>query len=240
MKTPATMALQSNTLWVKNNSLLTWTMVLFALLFGFAAQGQVEIREDGSSAPARVGREAARDYFVDRQRPAARPIDRQPAAAGGAPRYLGLHIGTYIDDKAYKWAVPFSEDVGKLNAGVSYRVGEWVNSMDLLFRADFTSYELATGRALKMSLLPLVTFPDVSSGFPLYFGAGAGLGIFFKQVSKESVLSLDYQLLAGARFFNIIDNIGFNIEAGIKNHMHLLSDGQFNGIFLTVGTVFNF
>ena len=56
----------------------------------------------------------------------------------------------------------------------------------------------------------------------------------------ESSLSLDYQLIAGARIFDVFENTGFLIETGMKNHVHLLSDGQFNGVFLTVGSVFTF
>jgi hypothetical protein len=47
-------------------------------------------------------------------------------------------------------------------------------------------------------------------------------------------------LVAGARFLNVIDTMGFMIETGLKNHIHLLSDGQFNGVFVNVGTVFTF
>lgn len=83
-------------------------------------------------------------------------------------------------------------------------------------------------------------FPDASSKFPLYFGVGAGLGVFVKQLSGESAMSLDYQVLAGARFFDLFNNAGFFLEAGLKNHMHMLSDGQFNGTFVAAGSVFTF
>jgi hypothetical protein len=86
----------------------------------------------------------------------------------------------------------------------------------------------------------MIFFPDANSRFPLYFGGGAGLGVFFKQLENESALSFDYQLVAGARFFDLIDNFGLMIETGMKNHILLFSDGQFNGVFLTVGGVFNF
>jgi hypothetical protein len=61
-----------------------------------------------------------------------------------------------------------------------------------------------------------------------------------KQIADESILALDYSLVAGARFLNVIDTMGFMIETGLKNHIHLLSDGQFNGVFVNVGTVFTF
>lgn len=131
-------------------------------------------------------------------------------------------------------------DIGKLNAGVTYRVGEWVNSMDMNMRVEYTSYDLGVGSARKLSFSGLITFPDANSRFPLYFGAGAGAGFFIKQVNKESALAFDYQLVAGARFMNVIENVGFSFETGLKNHIHMLSDGQFNGVFVNLGTVFAF
>jgi hypothetical protein len=149
-------------------------------------------------------------------------------------------MGTYVSDTAYKWGMDNQSEVGDVNAGVTYRVGEWVNSMDLGIRIDFSSYGLEAGRAGKLSFLPVITFPDASSRFPLYFGAGLGLGIFTTQISGESALALDYQLFMGVRFFEIFQNAGFFLEAGMKNHVHLVSDGQFNGTFVTLGPVFTF
>src|SRR5262245_24092004 len=119
----------------------------------------------------RVGKNAAAKYMG---------TERAPASSS-REHYLNIHLGTYVDDAAYNWGQSGKQsDVGGLNVGVTYRVGEWTNAMDLLVRADFTSYDLNAGHALKMSLLPVVTFPDATSHFPLYFGVGAGLGIFFK------------------------------------------------------------
>jgi hypothetical protein len=51
---------------------------------------------------------------------------------------------------------------------------------------------------------------------------------------------LDYQLIAGARFFDVFENAGFFIESGLKNHLQLWDQGQFNGTFLSAGAVFTF
>ena len=45
-----------------------------------------------------------------------------------APRYMAIHLGTYFNDEAHEWGDFGYENPGKLNAGVSYRLGEWVNS----------------------------------------------------------------------------------------------------------------
>ncbi|MBT4760680.1 MAG: hypothetical protein HOO06_03185 [Bdellovibrionaceae bacterium] len=186
-----------------------------------------------------VGNKKADSYFKKRKKSSSSK-SRVTASAGGAAHYLALHLGGYLDDESYSWGNENKDGVGKMSLGLTYRLGEWVNSSDMLIRVDINSFGLPEGNTTKMSFIPMVTFPDANSGFPLYFGAGVGLGVFFKQIESESALSLDYQLVAGARFFNVLDSIGLFMETGLKNHIHLLSDGQFNGVFVSAGTVFAF
>lgn len=192
---------------------------------------------------AESGRDRAREYFQERQSPTEPPprATRSPASEGGAtPRYLAIHAGTFFSDKAYRWGTGEGEDVGKLNAGVTYRMGEWVNSMDLAMRIDYTSFELNNDDARKLSLGAIITFPDANSRFPLYFGGGLGMGFFLKQIEDESPLALDYSIFGGVRLLDVIGSVGFLVEMGLKNHVLLLSEGQFNGVFINVGTVFAF
>lgn len=183
-----------------------------------------------------VGREAAAKYFQKRE-----PAQQQYMAGGASDHYLALHFGRYMSSQSYDWSPSGQQDdVGKNMFGVTYRIGEWQNSMDMNLRIDYTEFDLPGENPSKLSFMPLITFPDAGSRFPLYFGAGLGLGVFFKQASGKSALSLDYQLVLGARFFDIFQNTGFFVEAGLKNHIHLLSSGQFNGTFLSGGLVFTF
>jgi hypothetical protein len=222
-----------------------WLVTLLMLSTPAFAQ-MVEVKDEPASQPATsqpaTGKEAAGEYFKARK---ADPSARRVANDGGAtPRYLAIHVGSFFTSQAYKWGRGDQDDPGKLNAGVTYRMGEWVNSMDLAFRFDYTNYEFdnCTGecRARKLSFSGILTFPDSNSRFPLYFGGGLGAGFFIKNLNKESALALDYQLIAGARFLDVFENVGFMVETGLKNHLLLLSDGQFNGVYLNVGTVFAF
>lgn len=192
----------------------------------------------GEQAPP-TGRGAAQKYMGVGGTGAS---TRSPAQAGtSAAHYLALHVGAFVSDDAYKWGRENRvSDVGNVTAGITYRIGEWVNSMDLALRLDFSTYDLPAGDATKISVLPIVLFPDASSRFPLYFGGGLGPGIMAKTTDGESALTLEYQLLLGARFFEVFDSTGFFVEAGIKNHLHLFSDGQFNGQFIAAGAVFTF
>jgi hypothetical protein len=194
---------------------------LFVLNVGRAGAQETE-------APPVVGRGAAAKYMQ--------------ASDAGASRdhYLALHLGSFISSAGYEWSQKGKiKDPGLSTFGITYRVGEWVNTMDLLFRVDFTTYDLVSDHPLKMSVIPIIAFPDSASRFPLYFGAGVGPGVFFRQAQGSPVVSLDYQFLAGLRFFNLHKTAGFFAETGLKNHVHLGS-GQFNGFFFSVGGLFAF
>ena len=183
-----------------------------------------------------VGEKAARKYFEERE---SSKSERSPSNEGS--RYLALHFGPFLNDKQYRWGdKDRSEDVGQLIFGVDYRMGQWTSSMDLLLRADLISFDIDEENPLKLSLMPVVTFPDVEGNFPLYFGAGAGVGVFFRQLDDESELSFDYALLTGVRFPELFESGGLIFEAGYRGQVFLLSSGQHTGVYVTVGGVFNF
>ncbi len=195
----------------------------------------------------RVGRGAASKYFEKHNQDSSEE-DLSNASShvnsGTSDHYLALHFGKMMNSTAYEWGTQSKQtNVGDFTAGLTYRVGEWRNSMDLNVRIDFIQFNIVGDgepKPLKMSIVPLITFPDAASKFPLYFGFGAGPGVFFRQTDGEASLSLDYQLIAGARFFDVFENAGFFIETGLKNHLQLWNSGQFNGTFLSAGVVFTF
>lgn len=180
--------------------------------------------------PVKVGRTAAQKYFVK---------EGQDDDSGVNTRLLSLHVGGYLKSKAMQWgSQATSEQVGVQTMGVTYKIGEWVRTMDLNLRIDYFQYEVDKEKPIKVSFLPLLTFPDAATDFPLYFGMGLGAGFFLKQMQRESNLSIDYQLVFGIRWTDLWNKSGFFIESGIKDHIHLLSDGQFTSQFLTAGAVF--
>ncbi len=186
----------------------------------------------------RVGEGAAQQYFRKRENTESRPMVR-PTEPGA--RYMSIYLGSFVNDTAYRWGDNRKdEDVGETIFGVNYRIGEWVNSADLLANIEYTQYDVDGHNAKKLSFMPVVSFPDVKSGFPLYFGGGAGLGIFLKQVSDESSLSLDYNIHAGARFMNMFENGGVLIETGLRGFFNLIGSGQFDGVYVSIGGAFTF
>lgn len=215
---------------------LIFLTILCSLMFSTAYGQRVELNDGESTS----WKEKAKKLKQGRGA-AAKYMNRKVAQFDGGSRYLKIHLGTFTDSEAYRWGDEDSwTDKAKTNIGVTYRVGEWTNSMDLFFRADLISYSFDGEKPYKLSMMPVIAFPDSKSKFPLYFGGGIGAGIFLKQVSGESSISLDYNLLFGARFFDVLPVGGFFVESGLKGHVHLLSSGQFNGTYLSGGMVFNF
>lgn len=182
----------------------------------------------------RVGREAAAKYFQK-----SSPSENPGYGARG-DHYMSFHVGRMMSNQSYEWGGSGKkENVGKDSVGFTYRFSEWHLS-DLGVRVDYNTYEVNNTLLSKLSIMPIITFPEAASMFPIYFGVGGGIGVFFKQLEGESALSLDYQLVAGARFLNVFENTGFFLESGLKNHIQLLSSGQLNGTYLTTGAVFTF
>lgn len=180
-----------------------------------------------------VGREAAGKYFSTGA--------RAPAAISDEDHYLAIHAGQFMEATSWEWGQhERAEKTGSYSVGVTYRMEKFTTQMDLNLRVEVNEYNVVSDKPFKLSVMPVITFPDAASKFPLYFGAGLGGGVFFRQIKDESFLSLDYQLLMGARFFDIYENAGFFIETGLKNHLLLTTSGQFNGVFLSAGAVFTF
>lgn len=187
----------------------------------------------------RVGRKAAAKYFT---KDSNESEVEAPASSGAGvgDGMLMLHVGGYTSSASYQWKNSVKrEGIAKATYGITYLFDQWAG-LDVNIRFDFNEYKIEEERATKLSFMPLWTFPRAESNFPLYFGFGAGAGVFFTQIADESNLSFDYQLVAGARLLNIVGNGGAFIEFGLKNHLHLLSDGQLNATALSGGAVFTF
>ena len=201
------------------------------------------ITESSSKAIGRLvsqGNELADQYFKQRRRlKSSRPsVHREVASTSG--RYMALQVGTFLSQNSHDWGTDEDDVSAQFTAGVSYRLGGWERLMDLLFRGDFISFKGKAEEPLKLTLMPVIAFPDARSHFPIYFGAGAGVGLFLKNFKNESVLSLDYQIFGGVRIVDIIGSTGLSVEVGVKNHFAVLTDGHHENTFITLGTVSSF
>ncbi len=160
---------------------------------------------------------------------------------GNRKHYMALHLGKLINADSWNWGDESkNKNVGSATVGVTYRVRQWWETTDLVIRLDLNEYDVDGKKPQKLSFLPMILFPESSSEFPLYFGAGVGLGVFFKQLDAESALSIDYQMIVGMRFFDVFENTGLFLESGLKNHVQLTDNGQVNASFIAAGALFTF
>lgn len=204
------------------------------------------------AAAPKVGKSAAARYFQlekknERRSMASNDTDSSYGSSSSSSgsqlkdHFMALGFGTFSDSTAYNWAHNGKETgMGKWGADLTYRFAEQDYLFDESLRISYNEYKPAEQEASKLSILYAITFPEASSKFPIYFGLAGGLGVYLKQVPDESLISFDYQLYLGLRAFNLFDSVGVYVEGGMRNHLHITSDGQFNGTFLSLGTIFNF
>ena len=179
-----------------------------------------------------TGKAAAMKYFTDQ--PASIKAPRGPASSGTSYGQLfSVSAGTLIQGKSYQWA---GEDLGGWNMQIAYRrnAGYYLAQA---FHLEFQKFTEAQQEFSKISLLLNFVFPR-SVTFPVYLGVGAGPGFFLKQLVNESSLTLDYKGYVGLRLNQ--EHSQFILESGIKNHVHMLSDGQFIGWFISSGVAYKF
>lgn len=206
-------------------------LISFTVVFSYSS---------AQAAPL-VGKKAAAKYFQAKNDDSYEP--RYPSSIeslSAEDHFMALGVGTYTSSKAYNWGLNRENDVAKTGIDVTYRLTQDYELFDEIIRLSFNSYTVANDKASKMSFMYGMTFPDATSKFPLYFGFAVGPGVFFKQIDGESALALDYHMFLGLRLFNLFEQTGFFVEGGIKNHMHVTSDGQLNGTYFSAGAVFTF
>lgn len=194
-----------------------------------------------NSAP-KVGRTAAAKYFQKNpdEFKNNRDIASDEEGLREEERYLAFGASLFTKSESFSWGSANKEqNIGKLGLDMTYRLSQ-SNYVDYALRVSYAEYEPLNQKANKMSFMYAAVLPDAGSKFPLYFGAAAGLGIFFTQLSNESPVTADYQLFLGLRMFNLFDSTGFYLEAGMKNHLQITTDGQLNGTYISSGAIFTF
>lgn len=202
----------------------------------------IVVLQNFAGAAPLVGKKAAAKYF-QAEGDSSYETPRYPSSIESLTsedHYMALGLSTYTNSKAYKWGTNSETNVAKTGVDMTYRLTQDYELFDEVIRVSYNTYRPAGQKASKMSFMYGITFPDATSKFPLYFGFVAGPGIFFNQLDGESTIALDYQMFLGLRLFNLFERTGFFVEGGIKNHLHLTSDGQLNGTYVSAGAVFTF
>lgn len=186
------------------------------------------------SFAAETGRDAAMKYFTNQ--PASIKAPRAPASSvsgSSGDRLFSISAGTLIQGKSYQWA---GEDIGGWNVQMAYRRSPGTYLAQAI-HLEFQKFTENRKEFSKLSLLLNFVFPK-SVTFPVYIGAGAGPGFFLNQLVGESSIAVDYKAYVGLRLNQ--EHSQFILESGVKNHVHMLSDGQFIGWFVSSGVAYKF
>lgn len=93
---------------------------------------------------------------------------------------------------------------------------------DLQLRASLTISEQERSKEISLELTPLFTFPEIETGFPIYFGFGFGFGFYpFYIIEKKPSFSFHSPFLIGLRFFELYSNLGAGAELDLRMHFPL-------------------
>lgn len=201
------------------------TLLLFAVSLLFSTPGQ--------SSSSNTGRDAAMKYFT-RKRLTTSQRSPQSTAAPSGDHILALSVGNLLNSKSYNW---LGEDPKGWNLELFYQ-----NATEGYFGQGYhlelqKFSESGSPDLSKVSFLVSFTFPRRLS-FPVYLGAAAGPGYFFQQKQNESEFTIDYKAWLGLRLLD--DRSQYFLQSGVKNHVHVLSDGQFIGWFISSGVAYKF
>ena len=86
-------------------------------------------------------------------------------------------------------------------------------------RTSLMISELQNDKEISLELTPLFTFPEIQTGFPIYFGLGLGLGFYpFYIIEKKPSFSIHSPFLIGLRFFELYSNLGAGAELDLRVH----------------------
>ncbi len=184
---------------------------------------------------AETGKTAALKYFTgDAKRQVKTRVPASQSFNLQGDQILAVAVGSLINSKSYNWAG--EESIPGWNVEVFYqKAGTGIFGQG--FHLEMQKFATGDDELTKVSMLFSLTFPRRLS-FPVYLGVAAGPGYFLKQKENESDFAFDYKAYLGLRLNQIHSQ--YFVQSGVKNHVHVLSDGQFVGWFVSSGVAYTF
>ncbi len=183
-----------------------------------------------------TGKTAAMKYFTKKSK--RQVVTRAPARASTSGALVGdqilaVAVGSLVNTQSYNWA---EESTPGWNVEAFYqRAGDGYFGHG--YHLDLQKFASGNEELTKLSFLFSLTFPRRLS-FPVYIGVAAGPGYFLKQKENESHFAFDYKGYVGLRLNQVHSQ--YFVQSGVKNHVHVLSDGQFIGWFVSSGVAYTF
>ncbi len=182
-----------------------------------------------------VGKDAAMKYFTGK--PSRSPdtssnISVSPPPSADYDSLLSVALGGLIQTQSYGWS---EQSVEGWNVEAAYQTQS--DYFLTGYALDFQKFVNEGEELSKIAFLFSMSFPRRQT-FPVYIGVSAGPGFFFKQKKDESQFSFDYKAYMGMRLSQSYSL--FFLEGGVKNHLHILTDGQFIGWYMSSGVAYRF
>ena len=135
---------------------------------------------------------------------------RSPKSSYQNSRFFSISYGmSFYRTNAEKKLPPlsstflsFTQDIKHLN-----QLG------NVQLRASVMISRLQKDIPVSIELTPLITFPELETAFPIYFGWGLGLGFYpYYVIEKKASFSLHSPFLVGFRLFELYSNLGLGLE----------------------------
>lgn len=204
--------------------IIPFTVSLILLLAG--------VQQAGAAA---TGKSAAMKYFTAKREPSQVSTKKASAASLGevSGQLLAFSVGSLLNTKSYDWG---DKEFNGWNVEVFYQrnTSGYFSSG---YHLELQKFATKDDEFSKISFLLSLTFPRRLS-FPVYLGVAAGPGFFLQQAEDESEFAIDYKAWLGLRLNE--KHSQYFLHSGVKNHIHVLSDGQFIGWFISSGVAYKF
>lgn len=182
---------------------------------------------------ADTGKEAVMKYFAPGRSGQSMIVNREPASLPGNDNLIALSVSGLFNSKSYGWT---EESLKGWGVEASYQ-SPMASFFTRGFHLEYQKYITDRAELGKVSLLMSFTFPR-RLDFPVFLAIAAGPGYFTKQKANESEFTIDYKGYAGLRFTQ--QNTQYFLQSGVKNHVHMLSDGQFISWYFSSGVAYKF
>lgn len=130
-----------------------------------------------------------------------------------------LSLGTaFYRESTEQSFKPFSSNMLSFNQ----KIKEIYHFGDFNLHISLFSSQMRKQRATLIEITPRISIPEIRTAFPLYIGAGVGMGLYpYHIVRKLPSLSINSHLFIGLRFFDLYHNLGLSAEIILRVHSPL-------------------
>ena len=156
----------------------------------------------------------------------------------GSPRSLSIYGGGTLTGKTKNKSI---KSLSTKIIGFDQRLQDYPALGDLNIKTELNFITIQDKPVTVIQISPTFSTPDIRSGFPLYVGAGAGVGLSPDMIIESKMpLFLNAQIFSGIRFVDWYKNAGFKLEVNMKMETSLSELDLRLEVIGLMGLVFSF